>query len=108
MGVSRLRILCIEIYTTSSLSPSFMSDIFKEKLSQELPIDEYKLNLDIPKWNQVTFGTKTLKVYGPKIWNPLPYHIKNSANLKVFKTLSKTWGGVFCSCPRYIIFSSFC
>ena len=32
--------------------------------------------LDIPKWNQVTFGGKQLKVYGPKIWIPLPYHIK--------------------------------
>ena len=42
--------------------------------------DKYKLNLDIPKWNQKTFSYKSLKVLGPKIWNNLPYHVKSSEN----------------------------
>ena len=41
MRVSRLRILCIEIYKIiNSLNPSFTSDIFKVKISQRL---RYKL-----------------------------------------------------------------
>ena len=57
-------------------------NIFKLKMNEvlrEVP-DKYKLNLDIPKWNQKTFSYKSLKVLGPKIWNNLPYHVKSSEN----------------------------
>lgn len=53
-----------------------MSDIFKVKLSQRLPRDKYKLNLVVPKYNQVTSGAKNLKIYGPKMGISLPYHLK--------------------------------
>ena len=39
-------------------------NIFKVKMPQRLPRDKYNLNLDIPWWNQITFGVKSLKVYG--------------------------------------------
>ena len=42
--------------------------------------DRYKLNLDIPRRNQVTFGINSLKPYAPKIWNPLPFNIKTAEN----------------------------
>ena len=29
--------------------------------------DRYKLNLNVPRANQVTFGTNNLKPYGPRI-----------------------------------------
>ena len=41
----------------------------------------------------ITFGAKGLKVYGPKILNSLPYHIKNSTTLEVFETIIKDWDG---------------
>ena len=28
----------------------------------------YKLNLSVPKVNQVSYGEKSLRYYGPKIW----------------------------------------
>ena len=31
----------------------------------------------IPNYNQVIFGKKSLRIFGPKIWNSLPYHIKS-------------------------------
>ena len=52
----------------------------------------------MPKWNQRTFGYKSLKVLGPKIWNNLPYHIKSSDNLDTFKNLLKNWDGNLCKC----------
>ena len=46
--VSRLRILCIEIYKTiNNLNPIFMNNIFGAKIPQRLPKDKYKLNTDI-------------------------------------------------------------
>ena len=48
--------------------------------------EKYRFNLNIPYYNQVTFGKKCLIIFGPKIWNSLPYHIKSSQNLESFKT----------------------
>ena len=99
MNVNRLRNLCVEIYKTiNKLNPEFMNNIFKVKENKRLVREQYKLNLETPEWNQVTFGTKILKVYGPKVWNSLPFHIKTSENLIHYKSLIKNWNGSSCSC----------
>ena len=33
---------------------------------------------------RVSFGKKSLKMLGPKLWNNLPYHIKSSGKLESF------------------------
>ena len=96
MNVRRLRTLCVEIYKTlNDLNPSFMNNIFKLKINGREVRDKYKLNLGIPM-NQRTFGYKSLKVLGPKIWNNLPYHVKSSENLDTFKDLLKNSDGNLC------------
>ena len=86
MNVRRSRTFCVEIYKTfNDLNPSFINNIFKLKINIREIRDKYKLNLDIPKWNQKTFGYKSLKVLCPKIWNSLPDHVKFSENLDTFK-----------------------
>ena len=57
------------------------------KTNNRIVRGKYKLNLDIPRTNQVTFGTNSLNYYGPKIRNALPFRIKTVENLKAFKTL---------------------
>ena len=82
-NMRRLRFLCIEIYKTlNDLNPSFMKEIFEKRDENRVTRDRYKLNLNIPRRNQVTFGTKSLKFYGPKIWNALPVNIKTEENFK--------------------------
>ena len=56
------------------------------------------LNLDVPTINQVSFGGKSLRYYGPKIWNSLSFHIKSSENLEAFINITKNWNGVSCKC----------
>ena len=67
--------------------------------------DKYKLHLDVPGYNQVTFGRKALTFFGPKTWNSLPCHIKSTENLASFKTMIKFWNGETCSskvfCKNY-------
>ena len=76
MNLRRQRTLCIEIYKTlNKLNPGYMNDIFKLRTTDRLTRETYKINLEIPKPNQVTFRTRSLRSYGPKIWNDLPYHI---------------------------------
>ena len=55
------------------------------------------LNLNIPVHKQITFGSKSLRVFGPKVWNSLPY-IKSSEYLESFKMLIKHWNGTRCNC----------
>ena len=99
MSVNTLRNLCAEIYKTiNKLNPEFMNNIFKVKENKRLVREQYKLNPETPEWNQVTFGAKSLKVYGSKVWNSLPFHIKTSENLVQFKSLMKNWNGNSCRC----------
>ena len=63
MNVRRLRTLCVKIYKIlNDLTPSFTDNIFKLKINGREVHEKYKLNLDIPEWNQRTFGCKNLKV----------------------------------------------
>ena len=99
MNVKRLSFLCVEIYKTiNNLNPSFMKHIFELRETNRNVHEKYRLNLNIPNYNQVTFGKKSLRIFGPKIWNSLPYHIKSSKNLETFKTAIKNWDGVNCKC----------
>ena len=94
-----LRNLCKEILKSlNNLNPVFNPVLFKElfyfKESNRPVREKYKLNLQIPKTNQVRFGTRSLGGLGPKIWNTLPYHIKTSKNIDIFKKTIKNWNGV--------------
>ena len=75
-----------------------MNEIFKLRNADRLTREKYTLNLEIPKPNQATFETRSLRIYGPEIWNSLPYHIKTSENLDSFKVIIKYWDGNHCTC----------
>ena len=80
MNVKRLRFLCVEIYKTiNNLNPSFMKQIFELRETNRNVREKYRLNLNIPNYNEVTFG-------------------KSSKNLETFKTVIKNWDGVNCKC----------
>ena len=86
MKASRSRSLCVEIYKSiNSINPSFMNEIFRLRVTSRMVRSQYRLNLDIPKVNQVSFGNKSIRSFGPKIWNSLPPHVKSCENLETFK-----------------------
>ena len=62
--------LCIEIFKTlNDINPSFIKEIFRLHIKNRPTREKYKLNLEIPKSNQVRFGTKSLRYLSPKVWN---------------------------------------
>ena len=84
--------MCIEIHKTiKNLNPDFINNIFKVKENKALLTEQYKVNLETSEWNQFTLGVKNLKVYGPNICGSLPFHIKPSENLNLFKSFMKNW-----------------
>ena len=89
-NVSNYRSLCIEIFKTlNNINLNFIKEILQLTMASRPTREKYKLNLEIPKSNQVRvrFGTKRLRYLGPKICNSLPHYIKSSENLTFFKTL---------------------
>ena len=81
----------------NELNPGYMNNIFKLRNIERLTREKYKLNLKIPKPSQATFGTKSLRSYGPKMWNALSCHIKTSENLNSLKAIIKCWEGNHCT-----------
>ena len=78
MKASGLRSLCVEIYKSiNAINPSFMNEIFRLRVTNRIVRSQYRLDLDIPRVNQVSFGNKSIRSFGPKIWNSLPPHIKS-------------------------------
>ena len=66
MKASRLRSLCVEIYKSiNSINPSFTNETFRLRVTNIMVRSHYRFNLDIPKVNQVSFGNKSIKVFGP-------------------------------------------
>ena len=99
MNVKGLCFLCLEIYKTiNNMSPSFMKQIFKLIESNRNVCEKYWLNLNIPNYNQVTLSKKSSRIFGPKIWNSLPYHIKSPKIHETFKIVIKNWDSVNCKC----------
>ena len=100
MNVNRLRSLCIEIFKTlNNINPAFMNEIFELRKTNRAVRNQYKLNLEVPIINQVTFGAKSIRYLRSKIWNSLPFHIKSSESLTTFKRIIKDWDMVSCNCP---------
>lgn len=62
-----------------------MKNLFELRETSRLVREAYKIFLDIPRTNQVTYGTKSLRTYGPKFWKSLPVQIKSFENLQVFR-----------------------
>ena len=53
------RSLCLEVFNTVyELNPNFMNDLFQLRESNRPVREKYRLNLNVPKTNQVKFGTK--------------------------------------------------
>ena len=60
------------------------------------------MNMIIPEFNQGSYGKKSLRTFGPKLWNGLPYHIKSSENLESFKRTIK-YGMENVASARFVI-----
>ena len=76
MNVTGFRSLCTEIFKTlNNINPAFMNEIFELRKTKRAVRNQYKFNLEVPIINQVTFGAKSIRCLGPKIWNSRPFHI---------------------------------
>ena len=48
---------------------------------------------EVTSHNTTTYGDKSFKILGPKIWNALPTEIKRETSLSKFNEYVKLWSG---------------
>ena len=77
-----------------------MKQFFQLRETNRTVQNQCKLNLIVPKVNQVSYGKKNLGFYGAKIWKFLPIHAKTSKNFKTFEEIIKNWNGSTCNYCR--------
>ena len=77
----------------NNLNPEFMKNLFKVRKTNRAQREQYKLNLEIQKSNQVYLVLKVCAYKALKVWNALPFHIKLKENLQAFKDATKFWDG---------------
>ena len=58
-----------------------MKEIFEKRDKNRVTRYRYKLNYNIHRTNQVTFGTRNVKFNRPKILNTLPVNIKTASTV---------------------------
>ena len=89
-NVKRLRFLCVEIYKTiKTKHPSFMKQIFEIRETNRNVREKYQLNLNIPNYDQVTFGKKSLDYVDRKFGTVYHTTLNLQKILKLSKLLSK-------------------
>ena len=95
MQIKRLGVLAIEIFkTVNNLNPNYVKDIFTPKLHPKVRPND----ILVKHHNTMTYGTKSLKTLGPKIWNQLPEDIKSETSYTKFMEYINTWFGPKCRC----------
>ena len=93
MEVSRLWRLAIDVFKTlKSLNPDFMYTYLK--IGNRAYILQYsprrKNDLVVNRAKTTTFGEKSLRTLGPKIWNSLPKEVKDLTSLQKFTGFIET------------------
>ena len=86
MEIKRVRVLAIEIFKiVNNLNPNFMKDKFTPKLHPKVRPKVRPNGILVKHHNTITYGTKSLKALGPKIWNQLPEDLKSEISYTKFK-----------------------
>ena len=95
--IERLKKLALFVYKcVHEIGPSSVHDLFSEKNIAYNLRDSHKATQPIVK--STTFGEKSLKFTGAQLWNRLPKDLKESVDIKIFKSLLKMWTGPECRC----------
>ena len=105
-----MQFLAIELFKViSGNAPFLVNEIFTRRV---IPENSVVANLmsqtDFDNYHNpqsFRFGTETLRVLGPKVWNIIPPDIKNSLSLVILKCKIKKWVPVNCLrrlCLNYV------
>ena len=90
LSAYRIRNLGMEVFKCfRGMNPMYLNNLFcKQEIKYDL---RDKTLLEQPKFSTKTYGYSSFKYYGSKLWNALPFEIKNTENYDEFKLRLTTW-----------------
>ena len=92
MRVRQMQNQCIKIFKTlNNMNLPYMQELFERSSSSYSTRRPHDLML--PRVNQTSFGSRSIKFEGARLWNHLPQNIKSA---DTFKQLIKNWMGPSC------------
>ena len=95
--IRNIRTLAIEMYKSlNNMSPEYICSLFETKNIVYKLRDESCLNQ--PLVRTTTYGLRSIRYFGPKLWNMLPKSIKDSKDMESFKQAVSQWLGPVCNC----------
>ena len=76
MNLRRTRSLIIKVCkAVNNLNSKFMKKFLEVGKTKRGQREQFKLNREMAKSNQFYFGTKGLRIQGPRVWNALSFHM---------------------------------
>ena len=90
LSAYRIGNLAMEVFKCfHGMNPMYLNNLF---CKQEIKYDLRDTTLlEQPKFSTKTYGYRSFKYYGSKLWNALPFEIKNTENHDEFKFILTTW-----------------
>ena len=86
----RTRCLAVEVYKcVHGLNPTYLNYLFTEPLANYNFRDKCRLHQ--PQFHTYTYGFRSFKHSGSKLWNSLPRAIKNTNDINEFKKNITEW-----------------
>ena len=76
------------------IGPEYLSELVSDYQPVRVLRSASKQLLSVPpkkEINTVTYGERSFKYLGPKLWNDIPQNLKNSASKESFKRNLKTF-----------------
>lgn len=70
-------------------APIYIQELFNVRLNNYDMRDNDKFTL--PSFNSTSYGKKSFRYYGAKLWNSIPLEIKQSVSLNTFKNSLTNW-----------------
>ena len=71
-------------------APEYLSELILHYKPKRSLRSENQSLLQVPSTRLKTFGDRAFSVFGPRLWNNLPLHVKETNTLELFKKALKT------------------
>ena len=55
-------------------------------------------NLSVPRVHTTTYGLRSIRYEGARLWNKLPENLKTADSILDFRSMINTWNGPTCGC----------
>ena len=61
-----------------------------------------QIDFSVSSVNTTHFNLNSLRYFASKVWNRVPFELKNLSDIEIFKSEIRKWEPMQCECPLYL------